>query len=118
MNAKYSLILLILFLTACVNEVDFKVTNASGNTIDSLVVGNGFSSFAFFKMLDGDIKVRSLNFNRTQAELSTDGNYFIKYFSGEKLRLEYFGYYSNGIPINSGFEIVIKKDTVEIVEIR
>lgn len=115
MNAKIYLILFILCLVSCTKEVDFKVTNASGTTIDSLVVSNGFNDFNFSKLIDGDIKIKSLNFN--EVKVSGDGNYFIKYFFRGKLRLKYFGYYSNGIPLNSGFEVIIKKDTVEIIEI-
>ncbi|WP_242130822.1 hypothetical protein [Aestuariivivens marinum] len=115
-NYKARLICSMLFvIMSCQYGVNFNIENKTPNNIDSLIISNGFNSI---KLLDIELNAEKqgfLDFNKENPNL--DGSFYIEIFSKESIRKKGFGYYSNGGPSNSCFNIKIEKDTIIIKEI-
>lgn len=110
---KLIFISIILIVISCKPVVDFEVLNKSNVNIDSLIISNGYDKIRFGRIDVNEAKEGFLEFSR---EIINDGGYSIEFYSREFYKKENFGYYSNGIPSNSSFRIVIEKDTIKINE--
>ena len=108
-------ILVFIFIFSCKYGVDFEVKNKSNTIIDSLNISNGYDEIRFGIIGIGEVRSEVLKF--TNNTPNNDGSYKIEYYYGKLFRKESFGYYSNGIPLNSSFSIVIEKDSIRINEI-
>jgi len=113
-NILLSVLFLFLFIS-CRLGVDFEVQNKSIKTIDSLFISNGYTQITFRDIKTNETKRGFLDFKKNQPK--HDGNYSVDVFSNNLLENEFFGYYTNGLPSNSMYKILIEKDTLIIKEI-
>ncbi len=111
---KIIFISVILVVLSCKSGVDFKVLNSSNTTIDSLIISNGYDEIRFSRIYVNETKKDFMEFS---SDIKNDGGYFVECYSEEFYKKENFGYYSNGIPSNTSFSIVIKKNTIKINEL-
>ncbi len=105
----------VLLLISCESHIDFKIKNNSETDFDSVVV-HGL----------GRLKIESLNkgsevsgyIDYSKSEERSDGGYGIELFKKGLVKRQNFGYYTNGSPTESGFNITIEKDTILIQSVR
>ncbi len=115
------LILLIvsIYLISCKYDKnnDFLVVNMSGNNIDSLKISCSGTDYKnksnFINLSNNDSILVNLDMNNLKK---IDGNYFIELFFKDKIVNKDFGYYSNGVPTNSIYKLVVKNDTIIVSE--
>lgn len=118
---KISIICSLIMFYSCKNEKKskFQVFNNSKSKIDSIKIscsGTGYKSKSVInKLLANDSLTLTLDMNNIER---VDGNYFIEIFKDSKNTNKAFGYYSNGVPMNCIYRILIEKDTVIVREIR
>lgn len=105
-------------LISCSDKiVDFNVSNYTDNVLDSVMISSSGTNYLQ--------KSKVINFKKnTNSKISldlsgvkkTDGNYYIEIYS-KNLNIEKdFGYYSNGVPTDSNYNIEIMVDTLIIKE--
>jgi hypothetical protein len=114
MKKQILLFLFPLSVISCVqNEPSLLLINNSGEQYDSIHVFSKPSlPTTFNHFLTGDKRKGKILFENNDK---SDGAYGIKLYKGGKVvRSEYFGYYTNGASLNSGFKITIEKDTIVI----
>ncbi|MDH7913983.1 hypothetical protein [Winogradskyella sp. SYSU M77433] len=114
----YIVLALILINASCLNlkkDTVFDIKNYSGNIITDVVVSNGVNEIYTDTIKPNEKKSVVLKFKGVPK---TDGGYKLQYNLNSDKIIENFGYYSNGIPLNSSYEIKIEQDTILISEIR
>ena len=108
------LIFLILILTfSCKSGVDIELNNQSDITIDNIILSNGFDSLNIKSLKPMEKRNVFLKFNKKN---NSDGSYRIECQINNKKIIKNFGYYSNGIPTNSSYLLVISKDSIRVKE--
>ena len=116
MNIKYLIITLVCGLISCNNKpsIKFEVTNKSIDLIKNVQIS-----------CTGCQNIETLEFNdknriKYRLDMSsipkTDGNYKIVFYRDGETESKAFGYYTNGHPINSKYEILILEKNIEIKE--
>ena len=85
----------------------------SGSDIDSVEIG-GLGKLKLTNLKDNLELSGFIDWSKSKS--NTDGSYQIKIYAN-KFRQHQFGYYTNGLPLNSGFNILIQKDTINVQEI-
>jgi hypothetical protein len=94
------------------NSLSFIVKNKSNSKLDSIIVGISKENQTYIRNLAKGQKVnKEIIFNNVKG----DGDYFLEIYHKEKIiQSKRFGYFTNGKPLNSSFEISIFKDTTLI----
>lgn len=114
----FFIVLLLISLFSCKDllkkEVRITIINKTENHIDSLVVTNWIQEAKVNRINKNDSIEFNLGFENNKA--NGDGSYAVSYFLNDKIHLEDFGYYSNGIPTSSTYRIEIYSDTLIIKE--
>lgn len=110
------LILLIYFSAGCSDGVKIKmnVKNKLQFSIESIVLKTTGGSELFYKDLLPNELVE-LRLKMTDIP-KTDGHYIIQYCIKDSTVVHHFGYYTNGYPLNIGYNIGIHDDTILIRE--
>ena len=91
----------------------FRVINNSGSEIDSIFIQPNRDT-VYVELGIGDSLLYVSNMS---GPGKTDGSYSIRWrnkITNKKFR-EYFGYYTNGMPLDDSFRINILSDTINIV---
>lgn len=114
----FFIVILLVFLLSCKDllkkESRITIINKTDTHIDSLVVTNWIEEAKANRINRNDSMEFNLGFENNKV--NGDGSYAISYFLNDKIHLEGFGYYSNGIPTNSTYKIEIYNDTLIIKE--
>jgi hypothetical protein len=107
---------LIYFTIGCNDRVNIKmkVKNDLQYNVESMVLKTSGGS----ELIYGNLPPNELVELRLDlADIpKTDGHYIIEYDIKDSSIVRHFGYYTNGYPINSGFDIGIQVDTILIKE--
>ena len=107
--------ILTLMIFGCDSEVTarFEIVNKTGLKIDSLIiVPNGYESGNYISLGNSEKKEYLVDMS---AIAKTDGNYKISLKSKQDTtRIEVFGYYINGYPLEKITRIEILADTIVI----
>ena len=102
---------------SCSNNLgnNFEIKNDTSFEIDSVIVTNGIHQVKLKELKANEKRIGFIDFKIGNPK--HDGNYEVKVYNKKQRLKELFGYYSNGMPSNSEFEIILKKDTIVINEI-
>ena len=115
---KNNLLILLLALstfTSCSNErsVTFEIHNKTEHQIDSLKIEpNTANSKKLISIKKGEIVEYEIDMTNIEK---IDGSYQLSFLINEEIRVEKFGYYTNGYPLEKFMSIEIVNDTI-IVE--
>lgn len=96
------------------DKVDFVIINKSSFDIDSLIITNWYSESFVQNIRTADSLILSLDFKDIDSK--GDGSYSVSYYVDEKKNIKSFGYYSNGIPTHSNYNLEVYNDTLIITE--
>ena len=112
----FTLILVILSLTACKSEVKakFEIINQTQGTIDSINIKSfdHHSTPNYLKLEPGESQIYWLDMNDLPK---VDGDYLLSYKSKkQKIIRKRFGYFTNGFPSKNITKITIEQDTIVI----
>lgn len=105
------ILLLVLFFSSCSsNAIEVSVKNATSVDLESLEITNDKreASTGVFSLSSGQEIRKQLSLSSVS---SSDGHYVVK-IKGRKDHK--FGYYSNGLPLDSKINIEVRIDTVLI----
>lgn len=100
-------------LTSCNNKVvaNFEITNRTAIKIDSLKIEATQISKG------KSISIKPNEKTKYEVDMSgiakVDGSYTLSYWQNEKKVIKYFGYYTNGYPLEKKTQITIEKDSVK-----
>ncbi len=115
---KVSILLNLVLISCSDSKVEFKVFNNTKYILDSLMVSaTGSNYLEKSKILRLEPNDSSSVFVNLSNVEKTDGNYLIEVNSNEIIKKRTFGYYSNGAPLSSVYEIHILQDTIQIKEV-
>lgn len=95
-------------------ETNFEIINSSSYYIVDIIVSNGYNTSSIDTLIPNMSKQFTLDFVDVPRN---DGGYKISYKLNGKEIFKNFGYYSNGVPTDSMFEIKIMQDTIVIKEL-
>ncbi len=104
-------------ITSCIDEkkhVNFHISNSNYNHIADVKVSNGVNDILIDTIMPNMTKSITLNFRGVPK---VDGGYSLSYTLNSEKLVKNFGYYSNGVPSTSEFEIYILQDTIQIKEV-
>jgi hypothetical protein len=102
-------------LSSCKHGIKFKVKNRSELLIEKAIITNGVNDVKLKNLANGKTKTLTLDFSNNK--LTNDGSYGIKVKFSDRVNLsKKFGYFSNGLPSDSRFEINVTKDTIIVSE--
>ncbi len=109
------LILLTLSFSSCDSQrnVDFKIKNNTGSQVDSLVIEPNKNEDKIISLKPDQELDYQIDMSHAEP---TDGAYIISYVANGEQRRQPFGYYSNGNPASSSFELTIQQDSLLIKE--
>ena len=105
----------LLFFQSCSEpHMDFEVTKKTDDLIDSIRISTTErESLQIIELND----CNKFNYRLDMEFLpEVDGSYVFTYTRNGKRETEYFGYYTNGYPLNDGFTIIITNDVPIISE--
>lgn len=111
----FNLLLALSTFTSCRNElgVTFEIYNKTEHQIDSVKIEpNAPNSKKLISIKKGERVEFKINMTKIQK---TDGAYQLSFLKNEEIRVEKFGYYTNGYPLEKLIKIEIANDTI-IVE--
>lgn len=115
MKIKFCLLfIIVLFLTSCEFGTHFKIENKSNTNIQLVVFSNGPNKINVKNLKKNAQYTGFLDFSENGPNY--DGNYGVIVHYFDTVRTKRFGYYSNGIPFNMKYEIIIKNDTIIVNE--
>jgi len=109
-------LLFVAFTVSCSNsskEIKLTVSNVSDSRITDIKITNGVNKTSIDTLDIDTEKTVKLVF---EGVPKVDGGYKFYYRINSKKFYRNFGYYSNGIPLNSEYYLEVKKDTVLISE--
>lgn len=107
---------IIVFTISCSNsskEIKFTISNVSDSRITDIKFTNGVNHISIPTLDLGSKKTVKLIFDGVPK---LDGGYKFYYRINSQDFYRNFGYYSNGIPLNTDYYLEVKKDTVLISE--
>ena len=97
----------------------FEILNDSNQTIDSIKISCSGTDYkqktTVRKIIPNQSEAIILDMNEVKK---VDGNYFMELYVDNHKKVKAFGYYSNGMPSNSVYSLLIKNDTILIREYR
>ena len=104
-----------LFFQSCSEpHMDFEVTKKTDDLIDSISISTTERDILENIELNDSNK---FNYRLDMESLpEVDGSYVLTYSRNGKRETEYFGYYTNGYPLNDGFTKIITNDMPIISE--
>ena len=110
--------LFVLALSGCFRfGVDFKIKNNSGQIIDSISISNGYSSIKISNLEKDSSCSSYLDFNKNSKKMTKgDGSYILSVYKDTVKKEMGFGYFSNGAPLSTYYEINMEKDTILVTE--
>lgn len=114
MKIKLIIISTIITLISCNtnHSVRIKIDNQLNKTIKSIIISNSVNDTLILENIkSGDHKQDYLNFNN---QIMADGDYTIIYSTYDTSDSKKFGYFTNGYPLDNGFNITIHKDEIKI----
>lgn len=111
---KYIILIFIMAFTSCTNEFQSNCTNSvkvefvnNRDNPSTLTFSNGQDSIS----LDSKETSKPLCFSK---KIKTDGQYIVKIKELNKDTLIYWGYYTNGLPLENLIKITLEKDSINI----
>ena len=104
-----------LFFQSCSDpHMEFEVTKKTDDLIDSIRISTTERESLQIIELNDSTK---FNYRLDMESLpDVDGSYILTYTRNGKRETEYFGYYTNGYPLNDGYRIIITDDEPIITE--
>lgn len=110
---KRHIFLLAALCISCSNSAKFEVFNQSNVSVDSVTISNGTDLLKLKEIRPGQSQIRILKFS---TDTNGDGNYQAQVWIKKTYLRSKFGYYNNGIPNGSKYDVSIKKDTIIVNE--
>jgi len=111
------LIIMILVWTSCTSKViaNFEIVNNTGHEIDSLKIEPNTSEMGKFISIkkEGKVKYKS----DMTGIMKVDGAYELSFLLNKQKKTMWFGYYTNGYPLEKVTKIVMERDTILINQI-
>lgn len=113
MKKLFVLLISVCFISCSGPGVKVTVTNTSSETVDSVIVTNGFDVARFGKINPKHKDHQPLIFSGT---IKSDGSYQAKIYKDGKMTSQPFGYYTNGGALSKSIDITIYNDSIKTTE--
>jgi hypothetical protein len=111
--ASFALVTYCLMLTSCRKNATarFEITNNTTSIIDSLIILPNKNSGQFISVDPNTTVNYSCDMN---GGTKVDGEYQLTYKIDSKIKINHFGYYTNGDPTEKLIKVNIEADTVKL----
>ena len=110
---KNFIFFLFILTFSCQSGVSVEVENQSDEIINKIILSNGLDSLNIEHLEPLEKRNVFLKFNKINK---LDGSYMIEFNMNNQKLIKNFGYYSNGIPTNSSYLLIISKDSISVRE--
>ncbi len=103
-------------ITSCVNnskQAHFQINNENNISITNVNISNGVNEIYIDTIKANTNKSILLKFKNIPR---IDGGYKLNYKLNSEYFFRNFGYYTNGVPSNSIYKLVVKNDTIIVSE--
>ncbi len=103
-----------ILISSCESGTHFKIENKSDSNIELIIFSNGLNKISVNNLKKKGQYTGFLDFYKNGPKY--DGNYNITVHYSDTVINKGFGYYSNGIPSDIFYKVIVKNDTIIVNE--